>query len=217
MTTMTARDPAVQVRIFRRVLHGFLPGGSWPFGSLVCGSLVCGSLVCGSLVCGCLVAGLLPSGAVFTEDPAGAPPLCAPAPVLEGPAPVAGSGPEAAPRTTPGSSFLSEPGSSGSAGSMPSPRIQIWPGVHQVVRGPEKGVARLLPRCTVISLGTTWRRPGGFTVADISAVHQSRRPHRTHYPEGLPRKHANSPGRRSASPAGSRQTPPPGGSGFRSS
>ena len=47
-------------------------------------------------------------------------------------------------------------------------------------------------------------------VADISAVHQSRRPHRTQYPGGQPWKHANSPGRRSASPAGSRQTQPLG-------
>src|SRR5262245_55106285 len=209
---MTARDPAVQVRIFRRVLHGFLPGGSSPFGSSPFGSPMRGSLVGGSVV-----AGLLPAGAVFTEDPARTPLSRTAAPVPEDPAPVAGSGPGPAPRTTARSSFSSEPGSSGSAGSMPSPRIQIWPGVHQVMRGPAKGVARLLPRCPVISLGTTWRRPGGFTVADTSAVHQSRRPHRTHYPEGLRWKHANAPGRRSASPAGSRQTPQPGGSGFRSS
>ena len=51
----------------------------------------------------------------------------------------------------------------------------------------------LHPRCAVIPLVTTRQRPVSFTVATIVAVHQSRHPHRTQYPESPLWKQTNSP------------------------
>src|SRR5215472_8428383 len=49
----------------------------------------------------------------------------------------------------------------------------------------------LHPRCAVIPLVTTRQRPVSFTVAAIIAVHQSRHPHWTQYPEASLWKQAN--------------------------
>src|SRR2546421_7890524 len=133
---MTAKVAAVQARIFLLLLPGFLPPGplvcgSLPPGPLLSGPLLSGPLLSGPLACGYSPSGLLPPGSVFVEVAAGAP-----AGISPGPVPC--TDPGSALRGAPGPSFLSEPGSSGSAGSIPSPRIQIWPGVHQVMRDPAK-------------------------------------------------------------------------------
>ena len=101
----------------------------------------------------------------------------------------------------PGPSSWGDPGFSGSAGSMVSPRAQISPSVRQLKRGSVKPQPMPVSPPHSYSVRNNAATASKFQSCQHHADHQSRRSHRTHYPESLPRKHASVPGRRSRCPA----------------
>src|SRR6266566_4146204 len=102
--------------------------------------------------------------------------------------------PGASPWGGPGPSSWGDPGFSGSAGSMVSPRAQISPSVRQLKRGSVKPqpmpVSPPLSHFSRNNAATASK----FQSCQHHADHQSRRSHRTHYPESLPRKQVHVPG-----------------------
>jgi hypothetical protein len=212
MTTTAARAADVQARIFFLLLLRLPPAGlaapegAWPSAGPAAssgrGSGV--SLGSGPEASPCDGLGASPCdgpGASPCDGP-GTSPCDGPGTSLwAGPGGSSRDGPGASLWGGPGPSSWGDPGFSGSAGSMVSPRAQISPSVRQLKRGSVKPQPMPVSPPHSYSVRNNAATASKFQSCQHHADHQSRRSHRTHYPESLPRKHASVPGRRSRCPA----------------
>jgi hypothetical protein len=212
MTTTAARAADVQARIFFLLLLRLPPagvvalGGAWPPAGPAASSGRGSGVSLGSGPEASPWGGLGASPCGGPEASPwgglGASPCGGPGTSLwAGPGGSSRDGPGASLWGGPGPSSWGDPGFSGSAGSMVSPRAQISPSVRQLKRGSVKPQPMPVSPPHSYFTRNNAATASKFQSCQHHADHQSRRSHRTHYPESLLRKHAGVPGRRSRCPA----------------